>query len=183
MRNAPDKTESGRYIAITPALLAAAEVIKQTFLSTRAAYVPTAKGAGKSDVFLKAAIFCRKLGEEPGEFAARMVKRAFEKGFPVFPNILLSKGLAIDKAPKIERPNTGTRYLVQLTKFRRMLTSFTPAQMLGDPTLDFTPLFRYAMGAMHHLTNVLDFNRDGARLELLTYPEARKVFGELLETL
>lgn len=166
-------------------MLAAAEVIKKTFEDMRTAYVPTAKRVGKAkgDVFLKAALFCHKLGEDPAEFAARMVKRAFEKGFPVFPNILLSKGLAIDKAPKVERPNAGTRYRVQLTKFRRMLTSFTPAQMLGDPTLDFTPLFRYAMGAMHHLTNVMDSNRAGAQLELLTYPEGREIFGTLLGTL
>lgn len=161
-------------------------MIKRTFEDARAAYVPTAKGVGKGkdNVFLKAARFCLKLGEDPAEFTARMVRRPFEKGFSeIRPEILNSKELAIDKAPKVDRPSAGSRYLAQLTKFRRMLTSFTPAQMLRDPTLDFTPLFRYAMGAMHHLTDVQDSNRAGARLELLTYPEGRPIFGKLLETL
>jgi hypothetical protein len=181
-KRSPDRTESGRYIAITAEMEQLADQIRDAFLTVRRSFVPGAGGvsAKSRDQFLLAAQLCQQMEENPVEFVTRQIEEAMAVGAPLYPQILTSRKLAVASRDKGESKLVDSvgRYKFQLELLRQRSTIFAPEVLLRDPSQPFSPLFRYCMGVKLGLADVMDRNKAEASLELAADPVARDVFGQ-----
>ncbi len=180
MKRSCDKTDSGRYVAITPELQAMAEVIRQTFLDVRQNYsgVPVPKKKPADGPYLRAALLCRELKLDPVAFVMRQTEEMAKIG-RFFPNFLHSRKFALaaqmNTIPKDLHCLGLYRFQLELLKERVKLWSVKTA--LQDSNNGFSPLFICCIANRNGLSEITEPYRANARLELASNPIAREIFG------
>ncbi len=172
-------TADGRFIAITPEIEAMATEIQIVFLDARDQYVPGAKGRGKRDDYIKAALLCKELGETPVEFVHRQVPEMAAK------NVWYASVLSSQKVTKDRQAHEATGvvdslngYQFQIRMMQARLELFQPRLVIEDPSNPFSPLFRCVMALRFGEPDLVDRFRHDARLELAANPIARELFSE-----
>jgi hypothetical protein len=70
-----------------------------------------------------------------------------------------------------------------LQTFVERCMMFSPEEILTDPSVQLSPLFRAVMARQHQLPDVAAAYAEQARAELERKPMAREIFGALLEFL
>ncbi len=169
----------GRYVAITPELEAMAAVIRRTFFDARASYLGKPNYSGKYEDFLKAAMLCKSLGEDPQEFTMRQVREMATYGV-FYSNSLHSKKLSIQGQEKAEAiiVDDLARYRAQLLLFQDMLGLFTIEEILTNKMNPFSPLFRACIALRNNLVSIAGTYREAALEELAARPIARDIFKD-----
>ncbi len=175
----PDLVD-GRYVAITPEIEAAAETIRRTFLDARQSYCPDAPAhGGKHSDYLKAAMLCIRLGEDPTAFALRQT-REMAKRSVLYPKLLCSESFSqrseVDE--DVAEIYAIAGYHAQLGLFAGLRATFTPVQIIRDPVNQFTPLFRVCFAMRLGLDDVVELYRTQACLELAATPVAARLFPD-----
>ena len=127
---------------------------------------------------MRAAYRCRDLGLDAETFVLQRVTAAFARHAQLYPTILVSD--KIDDIAEVAAGNVEVNNLASLnaqaTQFVLRSTNFTAREILIDPMINLTALFRFCMAYRHGLPLVAAHYRDEARLEFKFTPLARQVF-------
>ncbi len=181
MKRSCDKTDSGRYVAITPELEVMAATIKRTFMQVRQNYTdaPISKSKKVDGSYVRAALLCRELKLDPVAFVMRQTEE-MAKGGRFFPNLLHSRKFALsaqmNTVPK-DLLSLG-RYQFQFEMFKEKTKIYPVKSALLDVTNGYSPLFVCCIAFRYGLHDIIDSHRADARLELAANPLAREIFGE-----
>ncbi len=169
----------GRYVAITHEIEQMAETIKRTFVDARRSYCPSAGGVSKAQWphFVKAALMCIRLKEDPIAFTLRQVEE-MARFSTFYPSALHSDKLSLRGAAKTEQKAVDhlAGYRAQLTLLDGLRAIFTVQEALSDPVNQFSPLFRACLAIRFGLPDVAVQHRESAKLELAACPVARELF-------
>ncbi len=172
-------TADGRFIAITPEIEALAKGIQVAFLDAREQFVPGARGRGKRDDYIKAALLCKELGETPDEFVQRQMPWMAERNVWYASTLSSVKAVETRQAKAAELIDDSLSwYQSQLHTMQARLEIFKPRDILEDPTSSFSPLFRCVMALRFGEQDIVEGFRKDALLELAANPIARELFSE-----
>lgn len=179
----PDRTDDGRYRVVPVEEVELVKKLKETFRQMRARYTGDSRAcSARSDRwFFKAAQICMETGESPEDFVVRQIDEAISVGAPLYPQVLCSNKLHLRRELSQERDRRESLawYRSQLDLFHSrttILSSVPIVQILLDPHVSLSPLFRYCMAKKLGLGPVAECYREDARIELRLHPVAAELF-------
>ena len=144
----------------------------------------TGKSATKASLkhFYAAAQRCIDEGRSPEDFVRQQV-RGMQNAGTVWPTCINKEYATGDEAAAQLSLRHIRAYESMLQTLEDRCRLYGPREVLEDPTVQFSPLFRAVMANAHQLKDLADRYRADAINERLSRPEADQLFGDLLRFL
>lgn len=168
-----------------PELVQLGDRILQLFRDMRPLYTPGRVGIGRKALphFYRAAELCRGRGIPPEQFVREQLDGMSLTGI-FWPSGIASQVFRDLLPPSFAANALATKlYKSMLQIFMERSRIYGPRQVLGDETVQLSPLFIAVISHHHGYDDLVDQHREGARIELAATPAARDVFGDLAEFL
>lgn len=172
--------EDGQHHVPDPAVLTVAREVAKWWavLYGQAVGKPYRPSERHAIHFYKAAALIIRTGDEPAGFVRTRLDGMLLIGKPFV------TALWTDKIVSPDHNQLGVRtaciYRANIALFTELSSIFEPKQILRDPAVELSPLFRVVMARELGLTDVVDHYREEATVELAVRgASAREIFGEV----
>lgn len=174
--------QDGLHHVPDPELVELGEEILRLFCELRPRYVPGRVYVRKDHLikFYHAAELCRERGQTAAQFVKSQLEGMAQVG-RYWPSAIASPAFAAYQTDHNMSYGRYVRYYKsQLNVFEERAILYGARATLTDPTVQFSPLFRYVIAGFYGLEDIKADARDAAMIELDGAPAARDLFADLL---